>query len=153
MPATCLRRMTPADLDHVAANERRAYDFPWSRGVFADCLDEGHECWVATARGAVVGHGVIVIGAGEAQLLNVCVAPDAQGAGHGRALSARLVERAHAAGAGRVFLEVRISNRVAMTLYSALGFREVGRRRGYYRTETGREDALVMVLDLPDGGG
>lgn len=140
--------MTPADLDHVAENERRAYDFPWSRGVFADCLDEGHECWVATARGALVGHGVLSVGAGEAQLLNVCVAPDAQGAGHGRALSARLVERAHVAGAERVFLEVRISNRVAMTLYDALGFREVGRRRNYYRTETGREDALVMALDL-----
>ena len=148
MPATGLRQMTIADLDCVAANEHRAYDFPWSRGVFADCLHEGHECWVATSGGAVVGHGVLAVGAGEAQLLNVCVAPDAQGAGHGRALSARLVERAHVAGAGRVFLEVRISNRVAMTLYDALGFREVGRRRGYYRTETGREDALVMALDL-----
>ena len=96
----------------------------------------------------MVGHGVLAVGAGEAQLLNVCVAPDAQGAGHGRALSACLVERAHVAGAGRVFLEVRLSNRVAMTLYDALGFQEVGRRRGYYRTETGREDALVMALDL-----
>ena len=144
--------MTAADLDHVTENEHRAYDFPWSRGVFADCLDEGHECWVATAGGAVVGHGVLAIGAGEAQLLNVCVAPDAQGAGHGRALSACLVERAEVAGAERVFLEVRISNRVAMTLYDALGFREVGRRRSYYRTETGREDALVMALELRGEG-
>ena len=103
---------------------------------------------MAVAGGAVVGHGVLAIGAGEARLLNVCVAPNAQGAGHGRALSTRLVERAHVAGAERVFLEVRISNRVAMTLYDALGFREVGRRRGYYRTETGHEDALVMALDL-----
>lgn len=140
--------MTLGDLDHVTANERRAYDYPWSRGVFADCLDEDHECWVAVAGGAVVGHGVLAIGAGEAQLLNVCVVPAAQGAGHGRALSARLVERAELAGAERVFLEVRISNRVAMTLYDALGFREVGRRPNYYRAETGREDALVMALDL-----
>ena len=140
--------MTPADLDHVMANERRAYAFPWSRQVFADCLAEDHECWVAVLSGVVVGHGVLMVAAGEAQLLNVCVVPDAQGAGHGRALASRLVERAVAAGAGRVFLEVRISNRVAMTLYDALGFQEVGRRRGYYPTEHGREDALVMSLDL-----
>lgn len=140
--------MTPADLDQVAANETRAYDFPWSRRVFGDCLDEGHECWVATAGGVLVGHGVLSVGAGEAQLLNVCVIPDAQGAGHGRSLAAHLIERADAAGAGRVFLEVRISNRVAMTLYDALGFKEVGRRRGYYPTEHGREDALVMALDV-----
>ncbi len=140
--------MTTADLDRVTANEQRAYRFPWSGQVFADCLAEGHECWVAVVSGVVVGHGVLSVGAGEAQLLNVCVVPGAQGAGHGRALTSRLVERAVAAGAGRVFLEVRISNRVAMTLYDALGFREVGRRRGYYPTEHGREDALVMALDL-----
>lgn len=144
--------MTPADLDHVTANERRAYGFPWSRQVFADCLAEGHECWVAVVNGVVVGHGVLWVAADEAQLLNVCVVPDAQGAGHGRALAACLVERAVAAGAGRVFLEVRISNRVAMTLYDALGFQEVGRRRGYYPTEHGREDALVMALDLAPRG-
>ena len=140
--------MTPADLDQVTANERRAYDFPWSHKVFADCLDEGHECWVATVRGVVVAHGVLSVGADEAQLLNVCVVPDAQGAGHGRSLTTHLIERAGTAGAGRVFLEVRISNRVAMTLYDALGFQEVGRRRGYYPTEHGREDALVMALDV-----
>ena len=140
--------MTAADLDHVTANERRAYGFPWSRQVFADCLDEGHECWVAIVGGVVVGHGVLSVGAGEAQLLNVCVVPAVQGAGHGRSLATRLVEQARAAGAGRVFLEVRISNRVAMTLYDAMGFQEVGRRRGYYPAEHGREDALVMALDL-----
>ena len=140
--------MTTADLDRVTANECRAYGFPWSRQVFVDCLDAGHECWVAIVGGVVVGHGVLSVGAGEAQLLNVCVVPDVQGAGHGRALATRLVERARAAGAGRVFLEVRISNRVAMTLYDAMGFQEAGRRRGYYPTERGREDALVMALDL-----
>ncbi len=140
--------MTPADLDHVTVNERLAYDFPWSRQVFADCMDAGYECWVASAGGVVVGHGVLSVGAGDAQLLNVCVVPDAQGAGHGRSVAMRLVERACAAGAGRVFLEVRVSNRVAMTLYDTLGFQEVGRRRGYYPTEHGREDALVMALDL-----
>ena len=146
--AACIRRMTSTDLDDVAANERHSFDFPWSRTAFADCLDAGHECWVATADDALIGHGVLSVAADEAQLLDVCVVPEARGAGWGRALAVRLIERAEVAGAQRVFLEVRVSNRVAMTLYDALGFREIARRRGYYPTENSREDALVMALDL-----
>ena len=147
-PTAVLRRMTPADLDAVVTNERAAYPFPWSRGVFVDCVTAGYECWVASLGSEVIGHGVLSVGAGEAQLLNVCVAPIAQGAGYGRALATHLIGRAGAAGAERLFLEVRISNRVAMTLYDGLGFREIGRRRSYYAAENGREDAVVMALSL-----
>lgn len=142
-----LRRMAAADLDQVAANESEAFAFPWPRSAFVDCLDAGYECWVAVADGQLVGHGILSIAADEAALLNVCVAADAQGLGYGRALSNQLIGCASAAGAAKVFLEVRMSNRPAMTLYAALGFREIGRRPNYYRTAAGREDALVMVLD------
>lgn len=140
--------MTVADLKQVAANEAAAFPFPWSERTFADCLEAGDECWVATVGGAVIGHGVLSQGAGEAQLLNVCVTPAEQGRGHGRALAARLIAEARAGAAAAVFLEVRASNRVAMTLYADLGFREIGRRPNYYRAATGREDALVMGLPL-----
>ena len=147
-----LRPMTHADLDAVAANERQAYAFPWSRGVFVDCLDAGYACWVACVADRIVGHGVLSVGAGEAQLLNVCIEPAAQGAGHGRALATRLVSQARLDGADAVFLEVRLSNRVAMTLYDGMGFREIGRRRNYYPAQTGREEAVIMALRLPGHG-
>ena len=141
--------MAAADLDQVAANESEAFAFPWPRSAFEDCLDAGYECWIAVAGGRLVGHGIVSITADEAVLLNVCVAPEAQGLGYGRALSNHLIACAGTAGAEKVFLEVRMSNRPAMTLYAALGFREIGRRPNYYRTAAGREDALVMVLDIP----
>lgn len=143
--------MTRADVDLVAANESLAYAFPWSRRAFAGCLASGYECWIASRRAVAVGHGVLSIAADEAQLLNVCVVPSAQGSGYGRALAMHLVGQAARAGAANVYLEVRMSNRVAMTLYDSLGFREVGRRAGYYPARYGREDAMVMALDLASG--
>ena len=78
-PRLTFRPMEADDLDRVLENETRSYAFPWTRGVFSDCLKSRHECWVAERDGDIVGHGVLSIGANEAHLLNVCVRRDQQG--------------------------------------------------------------------------
>ncbi len=143
-----IRGMTSADLAAVVRNESRSYAFPWSPGVFADCLAAGHECWVLEAGGAVIGHGILSTAAGEAHLLNLCVTRDRQGQGLGRMLLDWMLARARARRAGVVFLEVRPSNRVACELYDSVGFCEVGRRPGYYPDARGSEDARVMAMEL-----
>ena len=65
-----IRPMFAADLDAVLANEFTGYDFPWTRGVFTDCLKVGNQCWVLEQAGEVLGHAIVTIGAGEAHLLN-----------------------------------------------------------------------------------
>lgn len=145
------RPMQDGDLDAVLENEVRSYQFPWTRGNFADCLRAGHECWVMLLCGEVAGHGILAFGAGEAHLLNVCVRRDEQGRGYGRALVRHMLERAQARSAEMVFLEVRPSNRVAVGLYRSLGFNEIGLRRNYYPAQLGHEDAQVMALDLRGG--
>jgi len=140
--------MTPDDLDAVLDNELHAYAFPWTRGVFRECLEADHECWVAELDGEVVGHGIVSLGAGEAHLLNVCIRRESQGHGFGRLLVRHMLARAHRMGATVVFLEVRPSNHVAAALYETLGFREIGVRRNYYPAHSGHEDARVLVLDL-----
>jgi len=85
---------------------------------------------------------------GEAHVLNVCIAPDRQGHGLGRALMTHLLERARALGAELVFLEVRPSNRPAIELYESMGFNAIGLRRNYYPAPFGHEDAQIMALDL-----
>jgi len=143
-----IRRMCSEDLDAVLSNEFTAYDFPWTRGVFQDCMKEGSQCWVVEVNGKIIGHAVVSVGAGEAHLLNVCIRADQQASGFGRQLVMHAIESAHQAGADALFLEVRPSNHAAARLYDSIGFSEVGIRKDYYPARIGQEDARVLALDL-----
>jgi [ribosomal protein S18]-alanine N-acetyltransferase len=68
--------------------------------------------------------------------------------GFGRRLLEHLLERAAAAGTNEAYLEVRPSNLSAIRLYQRLGFEQIGIRRGYYQAPDGREDAIVLKLEL-----
>lgn len=137
-----------SDVETVARIERSAYAFPWTPGMFADCVGSGHECWVAREGQAILGYAILAAGAGEAHLLNVCVRPTRRRRGHGSALVRHMIDRAAACDARTLFLEVRPSNAAARRMYEDLGFREVGRRRNYYSTADGREDAVILALSL-----
>jgi [ribosomal protein S18]-alanine N-acetyltransferase len=147
-PELAVRPMRESDLPGVVAIERGSYQFPWSEGIFCDCLRVGYTCRVVTSGAQVVGYGVMSIGAGEAHILNLCVAEAFRCRGIGRRLLGLLIERAGTAGMKEVFLEVRPSNAAALRLYLALGFAQVGIRRGYYQAVGGREDAAVLRLAL-----
>ena len=142
------RLMQQEDLEEVVANELRSYAFPWTRGIFADCLNARHECWVTCLDTDLIGHAVLSVGAGEGHLLNLCVRRDLQGRGYGRSLALQMMGRAHARGASALFLEVRPSNVVAGNLYESLGFNEIGLRKNYYPAHVGHEDARVLAVDL-----
>ena len=90
----------------------------------------------------------ISVAADEAHVLNVCITPERQGRGYGRHLLRALVKLAGDHGAARIFLEVRPSNPAAIALYHEEGFNEIGRRPRYYPSKDGREDALVMAMEL-----
>jgi ribosomal-protein-alanine N-acetyltransferase len=142
------RAMMPADVPAVGAVERASYTFPWSEGIFRDCLRVGYLCRVAEMEGGIVAYGVVAMGAGEAHILNLCVRGDMRGRSVGRQMLLLLLERARQAGMTDVFLEVRPSNLFAIALYQSVGFVQVGLRKAYYQAEQGREDALVLKLDL-----
>jgi [ribosomal protein S18]-alanine N-acetyltransferase len=147
-PVFAVRAMREEDIDAVMAIEQRAYPFPWTHGIFRDCLRAGYPMWLAVREGAIVGYGVLSIAAQEAHILNICIDPDEQGKGYGRRLLRILIRCARAHRAERVFLEVRPSNPRAITLYQDEGFNEIGRRPRYYPTHNGREDAIVMAMEL-----
>lgn len=144
-----VRAMRGSDLEAVMRIETAAYPYPWTAGIFHDCLRAGHGCWVLERNNDIIGYGILSTGAGEAHVLNICIAPWQQGHGHGRHLMQRLLDAARWHRAERVFLEVRPSNPVAQRLYESLGFNEIGRRPNYYPDHGGRrEDAIVMALEL-----
>jgi ribosomal-protein-alanine N-acetyltransferase len=151
-PQTVLRPMRDGDVPEVVAIERSAYQFPWSEGIFRDCLRVGYTCRVVTHARQVIAYGVMSVGAGEAHILNLCVSEAFRCRGVGRQLLELLIERAGIAGMKEAFLEVRPSNSCAIRLYQAVGFEQVGMRRGYYQAPGGREDAAVLKLLLPGPG-
>ena len=142
------RCMTADDLDSVIAIENEIYPHPWTRGNFGDSLNAGYQCWIMDLGGAMVGYAVVMIGAGEAHLLNLSIAIPWQRRGFGRMLLEHFVNIARDSDAAQMFLEVRPSNMAARRLYGAFGFRQITFRRGYYPSGRGREDALLMGISL-----
>jgi [ribosomal protein S18]-alanine N-acetyltransferase len=150
-PEVVIRPMRGLDVADVVAIERASYQFPWSEGIFRDCLRVGYVCRVVTVSRQVMAYGVMSFGAGEAHILNLCVGEAYRCRGVGKRLLGVLIERASAAGMGEAFLEVRPSNTAAIRLYQSLGFEQVGMRRGYYQAPSGREDAVVLKRVLRPG--
>jgi ribosomal-protein-alanine N-acetyltransferase len=140
--------MRDRDVPAVMAVETAAYPFPWTEGIFRDCLRVGYCCWVALQAQEIVGYGVMSVAAGECHILNLCVHPDLRGRGLGRRMLRRLIAIGRAHNADTAFLEVRTSNRAAISLYDSEDFCEVGLRRDYYPAAQGREDAVVMARAL-----
>jgi ribosomal-protein-alanine N-acetyltransferase len=142
-----LRRMRDSDLPGVMAIENANYQFPWEEDLFRDCFKANYSCWVCDEDDVVLGYSILSIGAGEAHILNICVAPAEQGQGIGRKMLENLIEVARGR-AETMFLEVRPSNTVAIALYENMGFNEIGIRKGYYQSEHGREDAIMLAMQI-----
>jgi ribosomal-protein-alanine N-acetyltransferase len=143
-----IRTMSDTDVTDVMKIETRAYAFPWTVGIFRDCMGAGYCCYVVERNAEIIAYAVMSVAAGESHILNVCVSPDLRGEGYGYVLIDRLIALARQLGADMMFLEVRPSNAAARRLYDKLGFNEIGVRRDYYPADEGREDALILAKQL-----
>jgi len=141
--------MHELDVPLVVVVEKAAYQFPWSEGIFRDCLRVGYVCRVIEVAGDLAGYGIMSVGAGEAHILNVCVRSEYRCRGFARKTLLYMLDRARTAGVQEAYLEVRPSNVAAARLYHSLGFEQVGIRRGYYQALMGREDACVLRKIIP----
>lgn len=143
-----IRPMEEVDLDEVIAIEESVYPYPWTRGIFNDCLIVGYSCWVYQQEQQVIGYVVMSIAAGEAHILTLAVHPEFQGQGFGKQILDHALEISSEHGADTIYLEVRPSNTRAVNIYRKAGFNEIGIRKDYYPDIKGREDALVMAMTL-----
>lgn len=137
----------PADaLDAIHELEARAHSHPWSRSLLESGLSR-YQCWGIQTDNRWVGFAIVSVVVGEAELLDFVVSPDVQGRGIGTCFMAWLTEQV-AQQASRFYLEVRASNAAAIALYESAGFSEVGLRPNYYPAKKGREDAVLMAMEL-----
>jgi len=143
-----IRRLTLEDVDRIYAIEQAAYPFPWTRGVFVDCLRVGYACFGLQFGKELAGYTIFSWTAGEAHLLNLCVHPDWQHRGYGSLLLEYAINHVARLESEAILLEVRESNPRALELYKNRGFTVIGRRPSYYQAGDQREDAIVMRLEL-----
>jgi len=145
-----LRAMTRADLPAVQAIEQVSHPSPWPMKGLQESL-ESHCAYVLEESGRLLGFAFVQRILDEAHLLDIAIDPALRGRGHGRELLRRLMDEELAEGVSIWFLEVRVSNAAAISLYQSLGYNELSVRRNYYQDAGGSEDALLMACSTGMG--
>ena len=138
--------ITDTHLDQIEALEKICFSDPWSRKTLEDIVasESGVNLAAVDPAGLVLGYISLYRVLDEGYINNVAVRPEARRQGVATALLQEL--RRQGGELAFITLEVRESNQGARTLYDGLGYREVGRRRGYYFHP--KEDANIMTLEL-----
>ena len=142
------RPMSATDIETVMQIETRIYEFPWTKGIFADCIRANYDCWVAILEQKIIAYVVLSFGAGESHILNLAVDDNRRNMGVGKELLTHIINRARLLNAEMILLEVRSSNSTAIHLYESNGFNEIGCRKAYYPAPDGKEDALLFAYQL-----
>jgi len=136
------------DFHELLFIEEQAHIYPWPESTLKWCLEQPHlRCSVLEDGKTISGFTIYECVLDEATLLNIAINPEFQGKGLGRLLLKESLVALDAT-ISKVFLEVRVSNENALQLYRSEGFTQIGERRNYYPTASGREDAYVFELDL-----
>ncbi len=137
------RRMTPADVPVISRLEEETFSMPWSAQDFLEMIGkEDVRYYVAEQDGRILGGCGVLMVAGEGNITNVVVAPEARNKGVGTAMLAHLMEEGRREGLTAYTLEVRVSNAAAIHVYEKLGFVSEGIRPGFY--EKPKEDAVIF---------
>ena len=142
------REISLGDLDGIVHIERAVNPFPWGEEALRDTIASSGHHLMSLREGRAVGFLLSSFVLDEAQLLLIGVSPDWQGVGVGGQLLKELINRSQDQGQKLIYLEVRSGNERAIRLYRSLGFIDIGVRRDYYPGLVGREDAIVMSLQL-----
>ena len=138
------RSMQTNDLQDLLVIEQLNSFSPWTSSQFTEAQNY---IYVLLCENVVIGFVALTQSYDQAELQNFSIHQDYQNLGYGK----RLLDFAFqhlSRDVKQIFLEVRVSNFTAIRLYHNLGFEEIGNRRDYYQTEFGREDALIMTVDI-----
>lgn len=135
------------DIAGMIAVERACFNDPWSPGAIQEAMQSETSCaLLAENQAGVLGFVLARTTGPEAEILDLAVSPRARRRGIARDLLRAVREQVRRVGVEEIFLEVRESNRAAISLYEGEGYRAVGMRHRYYRNPP--ENALVLRVAL-----
>ena len=146
-----VRRATIEDAKEIFAIEMECFSVPWSLdSIETELLNEAKKLYyVIEDANGVVGYAGAWLVYDEGQITNIAIRPSARRQGFGAKLTSALIEECFKRGMHEIFLEVRISNLSALSLYRQLGFTVKGMRKNYYSEP--KEDAYIMSLIKEEG--
>ena len=146
-----VRRATIEDAKEIFAIEMECFSVPWSlESIEIELLNEDKKLYyVVEDANGVVGYAGVWLVYDEGQITNIAIRPSARRQGFGAKLTSALIEECFKRGMHEIFLEVRISNLSALSLYRQLGFTVKGMRKNYYSEP--KEDAYIMSLIKEEG--
>ncbi len=137
------REMRREDVPFISRLEEETFSMPWSEASFLQMMEkEDTAYFVAEEDGRLLGGCGLMLIAGEGNITNVVVAPEARRRGVAAGLLKHLMAEGDRAGLSAYTLEVRVSNEAAIGLYAKLGFVSEGIRPNFYEKPT--EDAMIM---------
>lgn len=137
------RRMTAEDVPFISKLEEETFSMPWSADSFLEMIrKEDARYYVAQKDGQLVGGCGVLMIAGEGNITNVVVAPEAREQGVATGMLRHLMREGEREGLTAYTLEVRVSNAAAIHVYEKLGFVSAGIRPGFYEKPT--EDAMIF---------
>ena len=137
------RKMTAEDVPFISRLEEETFSRPWSADSFLEMISkEDARYYVAEEDGRLLGGCGVLMIAGEGNITNVAIAPEARNRGIGTALLRHLMAEGDREGLTAYTLEVRVSNAAAIHVYEKLGFVSAGVRPGFYEKPV--EDALIF---------
>ncbi len=142
--------MQARDLPAVYRLEEASQIYPWAHWFFRRILRQHASCWVLEKDTEVIGFGILRMEKGHAHIMNMCVDAAYRRRGLGRHILLQLLTIAKKQQARKVWLEVRENNRSAHLLYRKLGFRSTAIHKGYYLTQNGRQNAIIMTQKYND---
>ncbi len=143
-----IKEMTLSNLNDVYDLETKTYEYPWSKNILRGCLINKYECFIATINKQIVGYLIVKISSPESHILNLTIDKNYRNNGIASQFLEMVILKCRLLKSNIIFLETRLSNSPAISLYIKFGFNKIGVRQNYYKSKNGREDAVIFSMSV-----
>ena len=143
-----IKEMTLSDLNDVYNLEIKAYEYPWEKNILRGCVINKYDCFIATIDKQIVGYLITKISSPESHILNLTIDKNYRNNGIASQFLEMVILKCRLLKSNIIFLETRLSNLPAISLYIKFGFKKIGVRQNYYKSKNDREDAVIFSMSV-----
>ena len=143
-----IKEMTISNLNDVYNLEIETYEYPWSKNIILGCVINKYDCFIATINKQIVGYLITKISSPESHILNLTIDKNYRNNGIASQFLEMVILKCRLLKSNIIFLETRLSNSPAISLYIKFGFKKIGVRENYYKSKNDREDAVIFSMSV-----